>query len=140
MRSFLHDCCAKLKRRLRRSERQPPKPTSVVRSSSPEPLPVVLQREKALSVIFDTDLQLDSGDPKPRFLLLPYEIRRQIVEYCLCGIAVHLNVPGKGHRIEQIIYINPSDVTRKQKVLAISLTCRQLYVYVPRFIDSESLY
>jgi len=128
MRSILRTQCTKLKIKLRRPRKEPPEQQSTVRTLSPEPL-LLLYREKALSIIFEHDLQHGPDNLKPTFLLLPYEIRRQIVEYCVCGIALQLNVAGRGCRITQPIYFNGiTDVKSKRFILSIPLTCRQLYV------------
>lgn len=126
MHSFLRSCVAKLKRKLRRRERKCLGSTPIFGSSPSEPLSL-LQRERNLSTIFEHELHLTSGNPKPKLLLLPYEIRRQIVEYCLCGIALHLDLSEHRH-IKHII--NYNIVRPKRHLLSIPLTCRQLCVYI----------
>lgn len=117
----------RLKRVVRRSKWEHPLPRTAIRPLSPEDeAPILLQRQKTLSIIFERCLHLSSGSQKPIFLLLPYEIRLQILEYCVCAISFHLVVFEKGGPIRQGINFNRDDVIRKKSVLSIPLTCRQL--------------
>ncbi|KAF8850638.1 hypothetical protein BDZ45DRAFT_808968 [Acephala macrosclerotiorum] len=82
-----------------------------------------------------------SEGPQPRdktsgILLLPLEVRRQIIEYCLCSIALHLDAGESGGRLKQIIYMKPHDVIRKRFILEIPLTCHQLYLETVNLIYS----
>ncbi|KUJ10977.1 uncharacterized protein LY89DRAFT_759972 [Mollisia scopiformis] len=141
----------KLRRKLRRPGTQPSQEQSATEDTPPKPL---YPREKALSIIFSTELDRASKagnvHAKPTFLLLPLEIRRQIVEYCVCGIPLDLNVVEELGQLKQNkigILMRPIDVIRKRFVLSIPLTCRQLIkfgfgmtiIYLPRKLITQRL-
>ncbi|CZR68935.1 uncharacterized protein PAC_18836 [Phialocephala subalpina] len=97
-------------------------------------------REKALSIEFCAELDRRMESPAAHWtstlLFLPLEIRKQILEDCLCGNVLYLNVSEAGGRIKQIVHMKPNEQTRNCFTLAIPLTCHQLYLETVNIIYS----